>query len=448
MNNYYYMNRFFNVKGISLVFSIAFIAYLPLHGQEHSIITLKECLEIALKNNSELKRSELALKRGQIDFNQSRLNLLPSVSASISHGVSQGRSVDPTTNQFTENTFNSGSQGLSADMTLFNGFRMLHDIRMKAVAREAGRLDLENHINEFKLDVIEAYVQVLTATDMLTQALNQLEVTREQLRRAEIMYGEGYFPPGDYYDIQGQIKSEENQLENTKRAVYTARLRLSRMMQVEEYRLGNLAPLEIRPDGQLVQIVDLYDAASENLPSIRALDQRIAVSRQQIGIARSGFFPSLSIGAGLSSRFSDSYATSYMTQFNQNLGKYVSLSLRIPVFNRLQTVNQVRQAKLGHQEAQLQKEIRLHQLKEEIAQAVFDLQTTRLVITNLSEQVDHYAESFRIAQAHFETGASNSFLFLAAKNKVDAARQQLLIKQYEYVLQQYIHDYYQGELGF
>src|SRR5690554_3654680 len=275
--------------------------------------TLEEVMQIALSNNSQLKRGELAARRDQIDWEQSRLNLLPSVSASLGHGISQGRSVDPTTNQFTESTFSSGSQGLSADLTLFNGFRMLHDIRMKGQARNAGRLELEGQVNEFKLDVIEAYIQVLTASDMLAQAQNQLEVTQEQLRRAEVMHEEGAFPPGDYFDIRGQLKNDENYVASTEQQLHVARLRLSRLMQVDEAALGTLAPLQVNSTDPGLDALDdgqaLFKRAEAELPGIQALDYRIGEARQQIGIARSGFFPSLGIGAGLNSRYSDQYDT-------------------------------------------------------------------------------------------------------------------------------------------
>lgn len=444
------------IRNVILVAAVILLSF-PLKGQEmrsntagEVVWTLEEVMEIALGNNSGLKRGELDLRRQKIDHQQARLNSLPAVSASVGHGISQGRSVDPITNQFTEQTFASGSQGLSADMMLFNGFRVLHDVRMKGQAREAGKLEFEGQVGVFKLDVIEAYIQVLTATDMLLQAENQLTVTQEQLRRAETMHQEGAFAPGDYYDIRGQLKNEENYVATNRQNLHAARLRLARLMQIDEAQLGSLAPLNSRLSDYAVaeQGNALFEAAQKELPQFRALDYRIGESRQQIGVARSAFYPSLSLSAGLNSRFSDQYDSSYMTQFNQNLGKYVSVSLRIPIFNRLQTLNQVKQARLGYEDALLQKEIQLHLLKEETSKAVFDLQTTATTVHNLLEQVTHYEESFRIAQVQFEAGNSNSFLFLTAKNKADAARQQLVIRQYEHLLQQYINDYYGGELAF
>lgn len=464
--------KLLNIKNMLqkiIAFSILVLSFWTLKGQEQQphleprmqprlephlqpVRTLAEVLKIALHNNSGLQRGEIVLQRIQIDYNQARLNTLPSVSANLSHGISQGRSVDPTTNQFTESTFGSGSQGLSADMTLFNGLGTLHSIRMRGQARQAGRLELEGQINEFKLDVIEAYIQVLTVTDVLEQAQNQLEVTREQLRRAEVMHQEGAFAPGDYYDIRGQLKNDENYIASNQQQLYAARLRLAKMMQVDEQDLGKLAALELRmtDHGTKASAVSLalFEQAKQGLPQFRALDHRIGEARQQIGFARSGFFPSLGLGAGLNSRYSNQYEASYKTQFDQNLGKFLSISLRIPIFNRLQTLNQVKMARLGYQDMLLQREIQLQTLKEETSKAVFDLDIASLAVRNLEEQVLNYSESFRIAQEHFEAGASNSFLFLSAKNKVDAARQQLLIKQYEFLLQQYINDYYRGTLAF
>lgn len=465
--------HFTHIMVQKIILSSLFIfGFLSLKGQEQPVRTLKEVMEIALNNNSTLRRSEIEQQRRAIDHRQARLNVLPSISANLGHGISQGRSVDPTTNQFTESTFSSGSQGLSADMTLFNGLRMLHDIRMKGEARQAGLLEQEGQIHTFKLDVVESYIQVLTANDMLEQSRNQLEVTREQLWRAEVMQAEGAMAPGDYFDLRGQSKNDENVVAFNEQSLKTTRLRLAKLMQIDEENLGQLAALDLsltntgkantgnantgkantgkantgKQDGREEQ--DLFGQAQESLPHIRALEHRIRESKQQIGIAKSGFYPSLGLGAGLNSRYSDQYTTSYGTQFNQNLGKYISVNLRIPIFNRLQTLNQVKVARLAYEDAQLQREIQLQTLKEETAKAVFDLKTTAQSVRNLEEQVLHYTESFRIAREHFEAGASNSLLFLTAKNKADAARQQLVIKQYEFLLQQYINDYYRGSLVF
>jgi len=75
------------------------------------------------------------------------------------------------------------------------------------------------------------------------------------------------------------------------------------------------------------------------------------------------------------------------------------------------------------------------------------LQNASNMITQLRSQNENYAESFRIAKVVFELGNSNSVIFLTAKNKYDSSQIQLLVKQYEWLLQKYINDYYAGSLN-
>ncbi len=409
--------------------------------------SLEDCIRQALDHNAELQRSFIVAKHDDIRHLQSHLNRLPTVSASLGHGFNQGRSVDPITNQYTEETFGYGSQSLSASMNLFNGLRTLHEIRRQASARKAGQLEYQNQAHELRLDVIEAYIAVLTSRDLREQAQRQLDVTAEQLRRAEVMHEEGSFPPGDFFDIKGQYKRDENQIENSEKTYYASRLRLSRLMGIAETELGEMQDLHIQLNDRQTDQVQLFELA-QSLPHIQALDFRINEARHQLRSAKGSFFPSLSFNAGLSSNYSNKSSHSYTQQFNNNLGKYVSFGLSIPIFNRLQTLNQVKHARLTLQEYEWIKKGRLEDLLQVTSQAVFDLQYTIGQVRNLEEQVEFYAESFRIAQVHFDAGASNSFQLLAAKNKMDSAHQELVLKKYEYLMQQYINDYYSGSLDF
>jgi outer membrane protein len=107
----------------------------------------------------------------------------------------------------------------------------------------------------------------------------------------------------------------------------------------------------------------------------------------------------------------------------------------------------VKLAKLDLESAKFQKDISLNELRTETAKAVFNLKNVSNNIVQLQEQQQSYSESFRIAQVHFEAGNSNSVLFLTAKNKFDSSQIQLLVKQYEWLLQKYINDYYAGSLN-
>ncbi|MGA6121125.1 TolC family protein [Sphingobacterium anhuiense] len=409
--------------------------------------SLSECIQIAIKANPALMRNELDVKRAGINLNQAKANRLPDVNAGLNHSFSTGRYLDKTINQYTTTNNSSGGASLGVTVPVFNGFRILHDVRMKADAKTASKLEFDSQINTLKLDVIESFIQILTAQDVLKQSELQTEVTREQVRRAEVLHKEGAIAPGDYFDLKGQLANDINAIENNKQILYLNRLRLSTLLNVDETSLGELKAIEFKQDAEIKTAAQLFDAASENLPIIPALDWRIKAAERNIKVVKSNYWPSLSFSAGLSTNYSNGADFGYFKQFNNNLGKSIGLNLNIPIFNHLAVYNQVKLAKLDLESAKFQKDVSLNELRTETAKAVFNLKNVSNNIVQLQEQQQSYSESFRIAQVHFEAGNSNSVLFLTAKNKLDSSQIQLLVKQYEWLLQKYINDYYAGSLN-
>ncbi|MEJ5054862.1 TolC family protein [Sphingobacterium sp. MYb382] len=431
---------------ITILFSLMSVS--PVMGQTNPRLSLTDCITIAVANNPTLKRSELDLSRNELYYKQTKYNRLPSLNGNVSHDYNQGRSVNSTTNQFIESSYFSGSQSLNLSVPLFKGLQLLHDTRKRARAQEAGKLEFENAINELKLDVIEAYVLVLTAQDMLTQTEGQLAVTAENLKRATVLHREGAINPGDFYDLQGQFQSEQNTVENTKQALYLQEVRLASLLAIAVEELPKLEPLNLSVSLAPISGADLYKGALTHLPSIKALDWRMKEAQEDIKLAKSGYFPSLSLNAGIQSRFSsvDPAGYNYWQQLKNYPSKGVSLNLRVPIFNQMTVRTQVRLAKLNLEEVEWTKKAQENKLREETSKNVFNLGALQKNVYNLKEQEQSYQEAFRIAQVHFDAGNSNSVLFLTVKNKLDASKNQLLIKQYEWLLQKYINDYYAGTL--
>ncbi len=417
-------------------------------GQTSQPLSLADCVALAIKNNPNLQRSELELSRNEVNYKQAQYNRLPVISGNIGHGYNEGRSINTTTNQFVDNTYYSGNQSLSLNAPLFRGFEILHDIRRKASAREAGKLEFESAINELKLDVIEAYILVLTSRDMLQQAEGQLAVTQENLRRATVMQDEGAINPGDYHDLKGQAYAEQNTVENTKRDLYNSEARLAALLYLPITELPVLEPIAMPSSVSSASGADLYAEALQALPNFKALDWRIREAEQTIKVAKSAYYPSLSLDAGIRSIYSsvDVLGYNYWQQLVNYPSKGISLSLSVPIFSRMAVRSQVKLAKLNLDEAKWNRKIQENTVREETAKTVFSLLTLKKNVQNLQEQELSYQEAFRIAQVHFDAGNSNSVLFLTAKNKLDNTRNELLIRQYQWLLQKYFNDYYAGLL--
>ncbi len=85
------------MKYFSLVFLFLFLSNKNLSAQnQNNTWSLLECIDFALENNLEVKRQFLQVKNVQIDYNQSKADLLPDLNFGGNYGNRWGRSIDPT----------------------------------------------------------------------------------------------------------------------------------------------------------------------------------------------------------------------------------------------------------------------------------------------------------------------------------------------------------------
>lgn len=420
---------------------------LSFNGFGQANVSLEECVQIALQNNPQIHRAALQYEHSLIDKRQAWQNALPTVDANAGHSWSQGKSIDPTTNQFIEQTISSGNGSIGARMYVFNGFRIFHDIRKTAAAEKAENLEFEAQKENLILDVIEAYITVLTAKDLLQQSENQLELSREQFRQANTLHEEGNIDPGDFHDLKGAFKESENLVAIATQSLFHSRVRLAGLLHLSEENLPELKPLSLLISEQQPTYSTTFESGM-NRPFYALWEWRIKEAKEAIHVAQSTYYPSLSVSAGMNTRYSNSSDLPFWEQNKNNLGKYISLNLSIPILNGFQARNSVKRAKLNFEDIKWQKEITENTLREVTSKAVFDLEVAAKNYENLEEQEVAFHESFQIAQAKFDLGASNSVLYLTAKNKWENSKNQLVIKQYEWLFQQYLNEYYSGKLEF
>ncbi|MFM7329450.1 MAG: TolC family protein, partial [Bacteroidota bacterium] len=71
------------------------------------MLTLQECIDIALQNNLQVKQGYFNLKSAEISLRQSRMSLLPTVNLGSSLGKNFGRAINPVTNAFINRNSNT-----------------------------------------------------------------------------------------------------------------------------------------------------------------------------------------------------------------------------------------------------------------------------------------------------------------------------------------------------
>src|SRR5688500_14550627 len=196
-----------NMKKI--FFCCCMVAASFISKSQTNTISLKQAVETGIKNNLDVKQRDLQMQVAAINHRQAKANLFPSLDGFANHGINQGRSIDPFTNAFVNQSINYAGYGLNTAVVLFNGLSIQSNIKQNALTYEATRHELQQEKDELTLSIILAYLQALNNEDLLTQSRNQAEVSRQQVERLQILFNEGAIAPAQLYDLKGQLSNDE-----------------------------------------------------------------------------------------------------------------------------------------------------------------------------------------------------------------------------------------------
>ncbi|MBI1782389.1 MAG: TolC family protein [Sphingobacteriales bacterium] len=448
-------------------------------------LTLQQCLETALNNNLQVNQSNLQMQSAQVNWQQARANMLPNIAGSINYGANQGRSIDPFTNTYINQQLNFSNLNVDGNIPLFNGFQLQNQVKQNNLAFQATKMEFQQAKDNLTLNVILSYLLVLNNEDVLDLAKAQMEVTKKQVERLDLLNKEGAIAPYTFTDLKGQYASDEVSVTNAQNSVQSSKLTLAQLMNVPYDESAELERINVNEALALYEGSPdkIYEEATAKLGIVKAADLRKQSAEKGIKVARGGYSPTLSLfgglgtsyssAASLSSLVSESYGASdsYVTvngtnyqlnvkqqtfknepfglskQYNNNQYTNFGVALRVPIANNLRARNQVKLAQITYKNTQLISDNTKIQLRQNIEQAHFNMTAAYNRYQSFQNQVTALEESFKAAEVRFENGVINSVEYLQVKNNLDRARLNLTQSKYEYVLRTKVLDYYQGKLS-
>ena len=172
-------------------------------------LSLEECIDIALENNLQLKRSIINERLQKVGYNQAILQQTPTLNIFSNYGNNYGRSIDPTTNTFISNNSDFSGVGASTNLNLFSGFSTRNNIKRSKTLLEKSVFDLENTRNNVMLNVVRSYLNVMLSSDRLDNAKFQLQSTQEQLTRTTKLVDAGSIPIINKLNLEAQVAGDE-----------------------------------------------------------------------------------------------------------------------------------------------------------------------------------------------------------------------------------------------
>lgn len=440
---------FFKKIPLLLLF-LSITAFAKAQQQLDSVLTLQQCVDLAIKNNLTVKTSGTTMERDRIALQQARENLLPTLNGNVSQSLSFGRSQDPTTYNYVNQKINYGQYGLSSNLLLSNGFSYINAIKQNALAYQAGKMDFQQVKDLTTLNIISLYLQVLNSEDQLTQATSQFNASKVNLDRETILNQAGSVAPADFYNIKGAHANDAAGVVNAKNNLVTAKLNLLEAMNVpynKDIKLVRLAS-DQAPKSYDQTPDQIYSTALGSLAQVKAADFRVKAAEKEVQSRKGRLYPTLSLGGSINTNYSSTGTTSFSSQFRNNYSYGPGLNLQIPILNYFQNRNNVKLAKLDLIDAQNTSNNTQVQLKQQIEQAYANMTAANDRFNAVTEQVASYQEAYNATSVKFNAGVITADIFVIAKNNLDIANTNLINARYDYLIRVKILDYYRGQLTF
>ncbi len=419
------------------------------------VIGLKQCIDIAIKNNLQVNESDFTARNNRVYLQEAKGNMLPFISANVSHNFSQGRVINSANNGYVNESLNYGNYGINGTEYLWNAGSIRNNIKANRLSYEASKMDLQQQKDNITINTILAYLQVLSNKEQLNAALQQTEAIRVQVKRLQIQDTSGAVSnPATLTDFQGSLATSELNVISLQNAVESAKIALVQYLNLP-YSAFDLQPL----DESLTPI--LYDAPSDvifqqamqNLALIKSAHLKTLSAIKAFKAAQGHLWPTLTFGGSAASNYSSAATDAtgskiaYGKQLSNNFNTGFGFGLSIPILNGLVAKSNVDLARITEKRTKFEEASTRITLQQNVKQAYINMQTSFDRYQKTTEEVRAYQESFRVAQARFDAGLYTSVDYVIAKNNVDQASISLIAIKYDYILRTKILDYYQGKLS-
>lgn len=431
---------------------VAMFCGLVVQAQTGKTMTLREAVETGTKNNLLVNQAGLNMQRAGVNWQQAKGNMIPSLTANIGHTFSSGRGLDRVTNAYVNQEQYNADWGLGTDVAIFNGFRLWNQLRATAFAFDAGKWELQLAKDNLTLDIILAYLQILTNQDQLELARIQTAQIQEQVNRLEILNNQGAIVPSELSDLQGQLANNKIAEINSKNALETAKLSLAQLLNIPYDSTLQVQRLPVEQfDMNYASTPDsIYAIASQQLAMSKAPELRRLSAEKYVQAARGNLLPSVGLSGGIGTAWSSTARDGsnnkigYYDQLKNNYGTFVSVGVFVPILNNFVARNNVKRARIDLKESELIEANTQIRLKQIIERDHLNMVASVNRYRALVEQVTALTLSFRAAEARFNAGAGNTIDFLTARNNLDRANINLIVARYDYALRTKILDFYQG----
>ena len=378
---------------------------------------LNELIGLALKNNIDLAKSAIAVNKALAQAGVLQADLVPSFNANL--GAQTGKNIK-TGGSWSE-SYKSGIS-LSYEIDLWRKLANSADAAMWEA--NATKYDLE----AARLALINSVADAYFEAKYQKESINLYEKTLKNYEELEAIV-KAKFELGKEEElslkqVKSSVISAKNRILNASKSLDAAEKTLRNLLNVKpEFDLnlsGNLS--DIQPQGVNLN-VPLYVIGSR--PDLQAAISRIKEALLGVKVSEKNFYPSITVGAGLSGS-GDSASEGLKLNFLSG-----NIAINLPFLNYSKLKSKLKISELEFETMKLNYAQTLTTALNEIDAGYKNLQKDEAVLRNLNENLRNLSSISDIYKLKYDYGKTELKNYLEAQNSLLEGRISLLAQKYK-----------------
>ena len=470
-----------------------FLSTGTLFAQSGDAWTLERAVEHALTNNIQVKQLNNIAEIARLNRQDAKNGRLPTASGSTNIGVQLGRTIDPTTNEFNQQTIGFQGYQLQAGVTLYNGGLIKNNLRQAELNLAAAELDRKITGNNIGLQVANGYLNIVLLKEQLTNTRAQLKLTTDQLSNTDALIKAGALPAAQRFDLVAQRAANQRTIVDLNNQVELAELSIKILLELDLDTDFEVITPELNPsETELFATYDVnevYTSARNIQPTVAAAEIRRDAAEMGIELAKAGLRPTVSLFGSLSTNFSTAAkdflspdivvdptfgfgaprpvqingaealfaqlestggvvefpTLGYFNQLDRNFGQSAGMALNVPIYSQGRNKLNVQRAKVQRANAMLDIEQADNQLRNDIQLALANLRGAQETYRAAQASEEAANMAYENAQRSFKAGAANSLELVTATNRFEQAQTELTRSKYQLVFNRQVIRFYLGQ---
>ena len=378
-------------------------------------LSLSKAIEIGLEKNYDIRLTLKNVEINKIFNNWGEAGRLPQVNIN----AGQNNSISDQRNNpisFAPYLFlsNDVSSGLAMNWTIFNGFAVRANKtkleQLELQSENTATLAIENTVH----GIILAYYQAKMQKEQLTLMNNVMTLSKEKYNQQQVKSNLGIGVKFDLLQFEGNLYTDSSNKVLQNLAQRNATRNLNLIMGEDVDKEWNLTS-EIKPDLNIKDLSTLKKEMLSNNTNIKNQYINIALTQQDISLAKSQFFPVINFNSGFNSNVgvlnTNDVNSPISNAQSKNLNYYGNFTLNFKLYDGGKVRRGIKALELQNEVDQLRTSQMIDQLNFELTN-VYELYLTRLQIFELTKKAFLVAkDNMDIAKLKEESGLINSFNF-------------------------------------